>query len=107
MPSAAVGSPICSCQRVTGNCEGAITANCKRVQLGLAYFLFVRGVRKVPAAEASLISMLEPVLNPVWVLVGFGERPGLWAVLGGAVVVAAVLLRTLLPQPQRASTTSV
>lgn len=76
-------------------------------QLGLAYLLFVRGVRRVPAAEASLISMLEPVLNPVWVLIGFGERPGRWAIAGGFIVVAAVLLRTLLPQPQRASTTSV
>jgi len=77
------------------------------VQLGLAYFLFVRGVRRVPAAEASLISMLEPVLNPVWVLIGFGERPGLWAIAGGAIVIAAVVIRTLVPQPQRASTTSV
>src|SRR5882724_10701782 len=68
------------------------------VQLGLAYFLFVRGVRRVPAAEASLISMLEPVLNPVWVLIGFGERPGRWAIAGGAVVIAAVVARTLVPQ---------
>jgi len=77
------------------------------VQLGVAYVLFVRGVRRVPAAEASLISMLEPVLNPVWVLIGLGERPGPRAVLGGAIVIAAVLVRTLAPQPQRASTTSV
>ena len=68
---------------------------------------FVRGVRRVPAAEASLISMLEPVLNPVWVLIGFGERPGRWALAGGAIVIAAVVVRTLAPQAQRASTTSV
>src|SRR6266436_2010911 len=77
------------------------------VHLGLGYFLFVRGVRRVPAAEASLISMLEPVLNPLWVLIGFGERPGRWALAGGAIVIAAVVMRTLAPQPQRASTTSV
>jgi drug/metabolite transporter, DME family len=77
------------------------------VQLGVAYWLFIKGVRRVPAAEASLICMLEPVLNPVWVLVGFGERPGAWAVAGGAVVISAVVVRTLAPQPQRASTTSV
>jgi drug/metabolite transporter, DME family len=78
------------------------------VQLGVAYWLFIRGVRKVPAAEASLISMLEPVLNPVWVLIGTGERPGPWALLGGAVVIAAVVLRTVAPargrDPQRAIT---
>jgi drug/metabolite transporter, DME family len=77
------------------------------VQLGVAYVLFVRGVRRVPATEASLISMLEPVLNPVWVFIGLGERPGPWAVLGGAIVIAAVVVRTVAPQPQRASTTSV
>ena len=75
------------------------------VQLGIAYLLFVKGVRKVPAAEASLISMLEPILNPVWVLLFFGERPGPWAIAGGAVVVASVVLRTV--WPQRASTASV
>src|SRR5436190_12519842 len=85
---------------------GAVLLYLGIVQLGLAYFLFVRGVRRVPAAEASLISMLEPVLNPVWVLIGFGERPGRWAIAGGAIVVAAVGVRTLGPPPQRASTTS-
>jgi DME family drug/metabolite transporter len=77
------------------------------VQLGIAYWLFIKGVRRVPAAEASLICMLEPVLNPVWVLIGFGERPGAWAVAGGAIVIGAVVVRTLAPQAQRASTTSV
>jgi drug/metabolite transporter (DMT)-like permease len=66
-------------------------------QLGFAYVLFARGVRKVPAAEASVISMLEPVLNPIWVFIGTGERPGPWALVGGAIVVGSVLLRTLAP----------
>jgi drug/metabolite transporter (DMT)-like permease len=77
------------------------------VQLGIAYWLFVRGIRRVPAAEASLVSTLEPILNPLWVFFGTGERPGPWAIAGGAVVVASVVLRTAWPQPQRASTTSV
>jgi drug/metabolite transporter (DMT)-like permease len=70
------------------------------VQLGIAYWLFVKGVRRVPAAEASLISMLEPILNPVWVLLFFGERPGPWAIAGGAVVIASVVVRTLAPPGQ-------
>ena len=74
------------------------------VQLGVAYVLFIRGVRKVPAAEASLISMLEPVLNPVWVLLGTGERPGPWALIGGAIVIAAVVVRTLAPADRAAVT---
>ena len=69
------------------------------VQMGIAYMLFNRGLKRVPAAEASLISMLEPVLNPVWVLLGTGERPGPWALLGGGVVIASVVLRTALQEP--------
>ncbi len=65
------------------------------MQLGVSYWLFARGVRQVPAAEASLISMLEPVCNPLWVLLGTGERPGPWSIAGGAVVLGAVALRTL------------
>ena len=70
------------------------------VQLGVSYWMFVRGVRRVPAAEASLISMLEPVCNPLWVLLGTGERPGPWSIVGGAVVLGAVALRTLIVSPR-------
>lgn len=77
------------------------------VQMGIAYLLLARGLRSVPAAEASLISMLEPTLNPVWVYLGTGERPGPWAVLGGAVVLAAVCLRALAkPAPAPATARS-
>jgi drug/metabolite transporter (DMT)-like permease len=65
------------------------------MQLGVSYWLFARGMRRVPAAEASLISMLEPVCNPFWVLLGTGERPGPWSILGGAIVLGAVALRTI------------
>ena len=65
------------------------------VQMGVAYLLFARGLAHTSAAEASLVSMLEPLLNPVWVLLGTGEHPGGWALAGGAVVLSSVLLRTL------------
>ena len=56
----------------------------------------------------SLLDHLDELrLRIIRVLIGFGERPGRWAIAGGAIVIAAVLVRTLLPQPQRASTTSV
>jgi drug/metabolite transporter, DME family len=75
------------------------------VQLGLAYLLFIKGVRHIPAGEASLISMLEPVLNPIWVFFGYGERPGKWALIGGGVVILAVVVRTLAPNnsPEQAA----
>ena len=65
------------------------------VQIGLAYALFVFGVARVQALEASLIGMLEPVLNPLWVFLFLGETPGWWAVLGGAIIVVAVSIRTI------------
>jgi drug/metabolite transporter (DMT)-like permease len=65
------------------------------VQMGISYVLFVRGLKTVPAAEASLLGMLEPMFNPLWAYLGLGERPSAWALLGGAIVLAAVAGRTL------------
>jgi drug/metabolite transporter (DMT)-like permease len=66
-------------------------------QLGLAYLAFSRGVTGTPAIEASLLILLEPVLNPIWTFLFVGERPGPWAVVGGAVVLAATGWRTVAP----------
>ena len=64
-------------------------------QLGLAYALFQRGLRETPAVEASLLILLEPVLNPVWTFLFAGERPGPWALVGGAIILLATAWRTL------------
>jgi drug/metabolite transporter (DMT)-like permease len=66
-------------------------------QLGLAYLLFSRGVTGVPAIEASLLVLLEPVLNPIWTFAIAGERMGPWAIAGGAVVLLATAWRTVAP----------
>ena len=66
-------------------------------QLGLAYLCFSRGLERTPAVEASLLVLLEPVLNPIWTFLLAGERPGPWALVGGAVVLAATAWRTVVP----------
>jgi drug/metabolite transporter, DME family len=66
-------------------------------QLGLSYALFARGLRHTPATEASLLALLEPVLNPVWAFFLAGERPGPWALAGGSLVLLGTLWRTLAP----------
>jgi len=71
------------------------------LQIGLAYVFFGYGIARVQALEASLIGMLEPVLNPVWVFFFLGETPGWWAVAGGAVIVGAVTARTALAERER------
>ena len=60
------------------------------VQLGLGYYLVAKGMRHVPAVEAALLTLVEPVLNPIWAFVAVQEVPGPWALLGGAVIIASV-----------------
>lgn len=73
------------------------------VQLGFSYWLYSRAIHHVTALEAVLIPVVEPILNPLWVLLVMGERPGPLSILGGLVVLAAVTgraawsLRTLPP----------
>ncbi|MBX5481401.1 MAG: EamA family transporter [Myxococcaceae bacterium] len=64
-------------------------------QLGAAYALFQLGLRETPATEASLLILVEPVLNPIWTFLLTGERPGPWAVVGGAIILVATAWRTV------------
>jgi drug/metabolite transporter (DMT)-like permease len=66
----------------------------------VAFFLFMEGAKHIPSAEAGLISMLDVVLGPVWVLLAFGERPGPLAIVGGALVMGALVWR-LAPEIRR------
>lgn len=59
-------------------------------QLGLAYVLFTIGIKLTPPISASLIATLEPLLNPIWVLLLTGEEPGVWAFIGGVIVIITV-----------------
>jgi drug/metabolite transporter, DME family len=68
-------------------------------QLAGAYALFVRGIRHVTATEASLVGMLEPIANPIWVFLFLGERPAVTAIIGGLVVLGAIAWRTLSGSP--------
>jgi drug/metabolite transporter (DMT)-like permease len=65
------------------------------IQIGLAFILFTTALKHVPAIEATLIGTLEPILNPVWVFLFMGERPGAFALLGGLVVLAGVVLNAV------------
>jgi drug/metabolite transporter (DMT)-like permease len=64
-------------------------------QIGLAYLWLGRGMREVPALEASLILFLEPVLSPLWTWLVHAEVPGAWSLVGGAVILLAAVLRVL------------
>jgi len=65
-------------------------------QIALAYAFLTRALRRVGAFEASLLLLVEPVLNPVWTWLVHGEQPGPWGLAGGVVILAATLLKTAL-----------
>jgi drug/metabolite transporter (DMT)-like permease len=65
------------------------------VQLGVSYWLYARAIKHVTALEAVLIPVIEPILNPVWVLLATGEKPSRLALVGGVIVLTAVTLRAV------------
>ena len=62
-------------------------------QYALGFALLVAGTRYVPVAEVTLISLLENVLGPVWVWLGVSETPSQLTILGGVIVLGAVVTR--------------
>jgi drug/metabolite transporter (DMT)-like permease len=60
------------------------------VQIALPYVLFSYGLKRVSTVEGSLLALVEPLLNPVWVLLIVGERPTLATVAGGALIILAL-----------------
>jgi drug/metabolite transporter, DME family len=66
-------------------------------QIGISYILFIKGVRGgTRPLDASIIGFIEPLLNPVWVFLFVGERPSNWALMGGAIIIATVVVHTLI-----------
>jgi len=65
-------------------------------QLGFSYILYTIAIKRVTAVEATLVPVIEPILNPIWAFLGLGEMPGIWALVGGAVVLITVSARFLI-----------
>src|SRR5687768_8560175 len=78
------------------------------IQLGLSYVLFTVGMaRGVRSLDAGIICYIEPVLNPVWVFLVLGERPSGWALIGGIIIITAVVIHMLIDaRVKRASFTA-
>ncbi|MDO8616911.1 MAG: DMT family transporter [Dehalococcoidia bacterium] len=71
----------------------ALLALMALVQFALPYVLFTRGIQEVRSAEASLIALIEPVLNPIWVVLLLGEDPSPATMAGGGVILGGLALR--------------
>jgi drug/metabolite transporter (DMT)-like permease len=63
-------------------------------QIGLGFALLTVGARLIPAAQVGLITLLEVVLGPLWVWLVLDERPGTLTLVGGTIVIAAIVVQT-------------
>jgi len=75
--------------------EGWVVAVMGVVQLGIPYWLFSKGLEKIQLQEASLIVLIEPVLNPIWVALAVGEVPSRATLFGGSLIVLGLGARYL------------
>ncbi|HEY8257619.1 MAG TPA: EamA family transporter [Gemmatimonadales bacterium] len=64
-------------------------------QIAIAYLFVTSALKAITALEASLILLIEPALNPLWAWVFQGERPGPWALAGGAMILGATTVKAV------------
>lgn len=72
-------------------------------QLGLSYILYSIAIKNATALEGVMIPLLEPVLNPLWVLIFLGEKPTKWAFIGGSIVIVSLIIHAKIKYSQSAS----
>lgn len=77
-----------------GAVDWAVVSYLGVFQIAAAYVLLTAGIRHVPALEASTLLLLEPALNPFWAWLVHGERPGIWSLAGGALILGATIFKT-------------
>jgi len=86
--------------------DGLLVSALGIFQIGLSYMLFIKGVTAgTRPLDASIIGFFEPILNPVWVFLFYGEQPSKWAIGGGLVIVATVAGHTFVQYKTRRSET--
>jgi len=93
--TALIGLPFLSLAMPTSN-GWLLLVGLGVVQLGIPYILFSRAIKHATALEAILIPIIEPLLNPLWVFLILGETPGMFALAGGVIVMAAVTTRCVM-----------
>jgi drug/metabolite transporter (DMT)-like permease len=89
-----IGLPLALPVASARGLDWAILLGLGAVQVGVAYVFLTEGMRYVPALEASILLLLEPVLNPVWSWLIHGEKPKAWSLIGGAIILAGTIAKT-------------
>jgi drug/metabolite transporter (DMT)-like permease len=70
-------------------------------QLGVSYILYTNAIKHVTAIEGVLIPVIEPLLNPLWVLIFLHEKPGFWPIIGGIIVLLSITFRSIFTLKRR------
>ena len=65
-------------------------------QMGIPNIAYGLGIKKVRALSAALITMLEPLMNPIWVLIFVHEVPSVFSIVGGIIILGFILLREII-----------
>jgi len=73
--------------------EALILAYMGIVQIGISYMIFNIGIKYVSATESMIIATMEAIFNPIWVFIGIGETPSVYAIFGGAIIFSAIIWR--------------
>ncbi len=73
-------------------------------QLGIPYVLYAFAIKHVSAVQASLITTLEPILNPIWVFLATGELPSILSLAGGVIVILFITFNNILTGFDRSKT---
>jgi len=81
--------PALTASNITGICILGL------VQIGVASALFAYGIQRVTVIQAVLFMMIEPVLNPVWVLLAYKELPSVGVITGGALILFAIVFASI------------
>ena len=110
-----LGMVLCAPFALTACFDPGVSANPVHwliaLGLGLAlaggYFFISRSMSNVSPVSAALLANLEPILNPLWVLIFLGERPGPLTIIGSAIVLAAATVYALLPSQESKPPNSV
>lgn len=66
------------------------------IQIGISYMIFNEGIKYISATECMIIATLEAAFNPIWVYFGVGEVPSQFSIIGGLVILSAIILNTVM-----------
>lgn len=71
------------------------------LQLAIPYLLYSQAIKHIRALDAAIISIIEPILNPIWVILVKGEHASRWSIIGGAIVLTTSLFRSFLASREK------